>query len=123
MFDGEQIPERVHQRCTVIEPRIGRLSRSALGSVQSPACGTVGVRVPHHNPRTASVNTAGYLSTLPRRDAALFTPGHMHNQIDDLVRVSPLVVIPRDQLDKIIVQSDAGLGIENAGAGLADEVR
>ena len=47
----------------------------------------------------------------------------MLKQADDHVGVAPFVVVPRDQLDKVVVEHDAGGLVEDAGAGIADQVR
>ena len=39
---------------------------------------------------------------------------HVADQVDDTVAVAPLVVVPRDELDEVVVQSNPGLGIEDA---------
>lgn len=39
---------------------------------------------------------------------------HVADQVDDAVAVAPLVVVPRDELDEVVVQSDPGLGVEDA---------
>jgi hypothetical protein len=46
----------------------------------------------------------------------------VQDQIDDTVTVTVLVVIPSDQLDESVAQLDAGLGIEHATGGAADEI-
>ena len=42
----------------------------------------------------------------------------MHQQIDDLIRVAPLVVVPGYDLHEIGVQCDTGARIENRCAGI-----
>jgi len=39
------------------------------------------------------------------------------HEVSDTARVAPLVVIPRDELDKGGIQPDAGLGIKGGGDG------
>jgi len=39
---------------------------------------------------------------------------HVADQVDDAVAVAPLVVVPRDELDEVVVQGNPGLGIEDA---------
>src|SRR5687768_4510555 len=39
-----------------------------------------------------------------------------------LVRVAPLVVVPADQLDEVVVERDAGFGVEDRGARVAAEI-
>ena len=66
----------------------------------------------------------------PRRVPGLFgvsrgralLGGHDADHLDDLVGVTPLVVVPGDELDEGRIQLDAGLGVEGGGAGLAAEV-
>jgi hypothetical protein len=36
------------------------------------------------------------------------------DQVDDTVAVAPLIVVPRDKLDEVLVQGDTSLGIEDA---------
>ena len=48
--------------------------------------------------------------------------GHVHYQIHYLAGISPLVVIPRHEFYEVIVQSNAGFGIEDAGTGFTDKV-
>ena len=40
----------------------------------------------------------------------------------DLIAVAELVIVPGDQLDKVLIQHDAGGFVENAGAGIADHI-
>ena len=37
--------------------------------------------------------------------------GHVLAEVDQLVGITPLVVIPGDQLDEMIVEADAGVGV------------
>lgn len=48
--------------------------------------------------------------------------GHVRNEVEDFARVSPLIVIPGDELYEVVVQRDASLGIEHRGAHFADKV-
>ena len=47
---------------------------------------------------------------------------HVLNEVEHLVRIADLVIVPAHDLDEGIRQRDAGLGIENGGAGIAEEV-
>ena len=47
----------------------------------------------------------------------------MVDEVQDTAGVSPLVVVPGDQLDEVVVQGDTGLGIEDGGVGVAVQVR
>ena len=46
----------------------------------------------------------------------------MARQVEHLVREAPLVVVPRHELDEVIVEREAGLGIKDAGVRIGDEV-
>jgi len=39
--------------------------------------------------------------------------GHVRNKFDDTKRVAPLIVVPRDELDKVRVEGDASCGVED----------
>ena len=43
-------------------------------------------------------------------------------KIQNTSRVAPLVVIPGDELDKVVVESNAGLDIEDGGMLIADQI-
>ena len=47
---------------------------------------------------------------------------HVLDELEDLVGVADLVIVPADDLDKGIGQGDAGGGVEDGGAGVAEEV-
>ena len=47
---------------------------------------------------------------------------HVVDQIENLTGISPLVIIPGHELDKIIREHNTRLGIENRSAGIAQEV-
>ena len=44
-------------------------------------------------------------------------------EVQDTSAVAPLVVVPADQLDEVVVQGDTGLGIEDGRVGVAVQVR
>ena len=44
------------------------------------------------------------------------------NQIDNAVGVAEFVIVPWDQLDKVIVQLNTGIGVEDGAAGVSVEV-
>ena len=48
---------------------------------------------------------------------------HMGHQVQDLVGVAPLVVVPGDELHEVVVQHDAGGLVEDAGLAEARQVR
>jgi len=43
-------------------------------------------------------------------------------EIQDTAGVTPLVVVPGDQLDEVCVQGDTGLGIEDGRVVVADQI-
>jgi hypothetical protein len=40
--------------------------------------------------------------------------GHVADQVDNTVAVTPFVVVPRDKLDEVVVQSNPSLGVKDA---------
>ncbi|KAK8923190.1 hypothetical protein VCV18_007252 [Metarhizium anisopliae] len=48
--------------------------------------------------------------------------GNVGKEIEDTAGVAPLVVVPGDQLDKVLVEGDAGLGVKDGGVGVAVHV-
>ena len=38
---------------------------------------------------------------------------HVRNEVEHFVGITPLVVIPGDELDEVVVQADAGPGVED----------
>lgn len=48
---------------------------------------------------------------------------HVLNQVDDSGGISELVVVPRNEFDELIVEGNAGLGVENRGVTASDEIR
>ena len=48
--------------------------------------------------------------------------GDVRQQVADAARVAPLVVVPRDKLDKVAVQSDTGLSVEDGRVLVAGKV-
>jgi hypothetical protein len=49
--------------------------------------------------------------------------GDVDNEVQDTAGVSPLVVVPGDQLDEVVVERDTSLGIEDGGGRVAVHVR
>ena len=37
---------------------------------------------------------------------------NLTEKVNDTARVAPFVVVPRDQLDEVVVQGDTGLGVK-----------
>jgi hypothetical protein len=54
---------------------------------------------------------------------ALILALHELDEIDDSAGVAELVVIPRDELDELVVEGDTSEGVEDARARVADKVR
>ena len=46
----------------------------------------------------------------------------MADEVNDLVGIAPFIVVPGADLDKLVGQGDAGLGVENRGTGIGIEV-
>lgn len=49
--------------------------------------------------------------------------GDVGDEVKDTAGVAPLVVVPGDQLDEVLVQGDTGLGVEDGGVGVAVHIR
>jgi hypothetical protein len=41
--------------------------------------------------------------------------GNVCDEVKDTARVTPLVVVPGDKLDEVVVEGDAGLSIKDGG--------
>src|SRR6478736_8853314 len=63
---------------------------------------------------TSTVAKLGALRSGSARDAL--------HEVDDLVRVAPLVVVPGDDFDEGLVERDARFGVEHGGVDLTHEV-
>lgn len=48
--------------------------------------------------------------------------GHKMSQLDELVRIGPLVIVPGDEFDKFGAQLDTSLSIEARGGWVRDKV-
>ncbi len=46
----------------------------------------------------------------------------MAEKIDAAVAVAPLVIVPADQLEKSLIEADAGGGVEDAGVLAVNEI-
>ena len=46
----------------------------------------------------------------------------MAEKIDAAVAVAPLVIVPADQLEKSLIEADAGSGVEDAGVLAVNEI-
>lgn len=49
--------------------------------------------------------------------------GGVDDEVQDTAGVSPLVVVPGDQLDEVVVEGDTSLGIEDGRGGVTVQVR
>ncbi len=47
---------------------------------------------------------------------------HVAEKIQNTTAVAPLVVVPRNELDEVLVQADAGLGVEDGRGRVAVQV-
>ena len=59
--------------------------------------------------------------TLPMEDLVVLG-GHVLDQLDAARGVTELVIVPRNKLDKGVRKGNAGLGVKDAGARVAQEV-
>lgn len=48
--------------------------------------------------------------------------GNVGQEVEDTAGVTPLVVVPGDQLDEVVVERDTGLGIEDGGVCVAVKI-
>ena len=49
--------------------------------------------------------------------------GHVDQKVADALAVTPLVIVPADKLDKVVVERDACLGVEDGRVGVANHIR
>ena len=49
--------------------------------------------------------------------------GSIDEEVADALRITPLVIVPADELDKVRVQADSCTSIEDRGVGFTNEVR
>ena len=47
---------------------------------------------------------------------------HVSYEVEDLVRVADFVVVPADELDELVRQSDTSLSVEDRRTRVAEEV-
>lgn len=55
----------------------------------------------------------------------LFTSVNLCNigeKIENTAGITPFVVVPRNKLDKVVIERNTGLGIEDGGVGVAVQV-
>lgn len=57
-----------------------------------------------------------------RRSLSTVLFGNVEQEVTDTPRIAPLVIVPGDQLDKVLVQLNTGFGIEDGGSRVADEI-
>jgi len=48
--------------------------------------------------------------------------GNVGQEVEDTARVAPLVVVPADKLDEVLVERDTGLGVEDGRGGVANQI-
>lgn len=48
--------------------------------------------------------------------------GDVGEEVEDTARVAPLIIVPRDNLDEVVVEGDASLGIEDGRSRVADHI-
>jgi hypothetical protein len=79
--------------------------------LSTPRLGNESLPGPHHlQPRGAAELVAGV------------DLGDVGQEVQDTAGVAPLVVVPADELDKVLVERDAGLGVEDGRGVVALEI-
>lgn len=63
------------------------------------------------------------LSLQFRQSLAGVNLGNVGQEVQDTSAVAPLVVVPADELDEVLVEGDTGLGVEDGGVGVAVQIR
>jgi len=58
----------------------------------------------------------------PTSGNALLGLEYVADQVNNTVAVAPLVVVPGDKLDEVLVQSDSSLGVKDARPAVTSEV-
>jgi hypothetical protein len=48
--------------------------------------------------------------------------GNVRDEVEHTTAVTPLVVVPADKLDELVVESNTGLGVEDRRVGVAVEI-
>lgn len=48
--------------------------------------------------------------------------GDVGEEVEDTAGVAPLVVVPRDKLDEVLVERDTGLAVDDGAVGVAVQV-
>jgi hypothetical protein len=48
--------------------------------------------------------------------------GNVGQEVEDTAGVTPLVVVPGDELDEVVVEGDTSLGVKDGGVGVAVQV-
>ena len=62
------------------------------------------------------------IARLDKMHLFLVNLGDVGDEVEDTAGVTPLVVVPADKLDKVVVEGDTSLGIEDGGVGVAVHV-
>ncbi|GIX64591.1 glyceraldehyde 3-phosphate dehydrogenase [Babesia caballi] len=70
----------------------------------------------------ASVNLRGSLIRAERKEGSSLLGADVKGQVQKPVGETPLVVVPRNQLDEGVVESNAGLDVEDAGTLVVHKV-
>lgn len=111
------VDTQTHCRQPQVETRPGTQNRLSLflhtGQTTSES------RV-HHSTSRAELNHERDDST--RLSGLGVNTGDVGDQVADTTRVSHLVVVPSNELDKVVVEGDTGLGVEDRRRGGSDKV-
>ena len=83
-----------------------------------------GVRYTPPYPLSTSLRAPTLTTRLQfRQSVGAVSLGDVGQEVKDTSAVAPLVAVPADQLDEVVVQGDTGLGIEDGRVGVAVQVR
>jgi len=70
-----------------------------------------------HKKRTIDIMSIVLFSTVKLVDCC-----HVFNEVNNFAGICPLVVVPRYELDKVLIEHDAGVRIKDACSRIGDEV-
>ena len=81
-------------------------------SMERASRGTIHIYSQHR--QAAGWTATKAIGMLWKAEKSLLGLEHVADQVDNTVAVAPLVVVPRDKLDEVVVQGNTSLGIEDA---------
>merc|ERR1740123_2903843 len=93
---------------------LGGATLSPLGGLAAAATMNLG---------DTETDPANHASSFSSRLQQTVNLGSDRQQVAQAVGVAPLVVVPADDLDEVVVEGDGGAGVEDGRARVADDVR